>query len=66
MLVAVHSLSAESAVFADLALHLAVGGLCLGLVELSFDMFWTCCESSPGPSVPLMARVESLHFSAQP
>ena len=36
LLVAVRSLSAEcGSVFADLALYLAVGGLCLGLVELS-------------------------------
>ena len=35
-LVAVHSLFAEcGSVFVDLALYLAVGGLCFGLVELS-------------------------------
>ena len=36
LLVAVHGLSAEcGSVFVDLAVYLAVGGRCLGLVELS-------------------------------
>ena len=47
MLVAVHGLSVErGSVFVDLALQLAVGGLCLGLVELSCSRSLSLSSSS--------------------
>ena len=60
LLIAVHSLSAQcGSVFVDLALYFAVGGLCLGLVELS-------CSRSLSFSLSLsQARLLSARDSAK-
>ena len=67
LLVAVHGLPAECGfVIVDLALYLAVGGLCLGLVELSALVLLSSCRLEicnivPGDCAAVCSRFASLH-----